>query len=59
MAKIMDNMKEVDRLATETKDVSDKIIEVKETIVGSVTACKKGMSGDVSFALVVDLDAMP
>lgn len=48
MAKIMAEMKEVDRLANETKDVSDKIMDVKETIVGSVGAAKKGMSGDVS-----------
>lgn len=51
MAKIMSEMKEVDRLATETKDVSDRIIEVKHTIVGSVAAVKDGMSGDVTALL--------
>jgi len=53
MSKILDQMKEVDRLAGETKDCSDRIMEVKETVVGCVGAAKKGMSGDVTALIKI------
>ncbi len=53
MAKILDNMKEVDRLATETTDVGNQVLDGKNKIEGAVNGVKGGMSGDFTALLKI------